>query len=458
VTGEGFTERYVYDVDSAGTVTVRQQVEAYGSRMRSLPWLPRVGLAVEMPRSFGTFEWYGRGPGESYPDRRDAEHVGVWRGPVDEQVFDYLPPQDTGNKTDTAWAAVSDGLVGLLATGTDLDVSVDRNAADRDRAQYPFLLPEGGDVTFRVDKAVSGVGDTPVPTQPAYRVRPDAIHEQTVVLRPLTPAEARRGLGRGPLVPPEGTVVATAPELVLLDQAGVASLPVEVTNQTDAAVREVTVRVELPDGTASPEVVELGELAAGERRTVQFGLDFPGEVTARDTRVEVTVAWTAAGQATREATTTRQLRLTCAETPTSPAAVSFVDSEETVGEDGAAVNAIDGNPGTIWHTQWQGGSPEHPHEIQLDLGQVMDVCALHYLPRQDSNLNGTVADYEIYLSEDGESWGDPVASGTFAAGSDEKWVPFAGTSARYVRVVARSEVNGGPWTSAAELSLDALPG
>jgi hexosaminidase len=253
-------------------------------------------------------------------------------------------------------------------------------------------------------------------------------------------------------------VVATAPELVLLDQAGVASLPVEVTNQTDAAVREVTVRVELPDGTASPEVVELGELAAGERRTVQFGLDFPGEVTARDTRVEVTVAWTAAGQATREATTTRQLRLTCAETPTSPAAVSFVDSEETAGEDGAAVNAIDGNPGTIWHTQWQGGSPEHPHEIQLDLGQVMDVCALHYLPRQDSNLNGTVADYEIYLSEDGESWGDPVASGTFAAGSDEKWVPFAGTSARYVRVVARSEVNGGPWTSAAELSLDALPG
>lgn len=190
VDGEGFTERYVYDVDSAGTVTVRQRVEAYGSRMRSLPWLPRVGFALDLPERFTTFEWYGRGPGESYPDRKDAQHVGVWRGPVDDQVFDYAPPQDTGNKTDTAWAAVSDGRVGLLAVG-DLDVSVDRHAAQRDRAQYPFLLPAGGDVTFRLDKAVTGVGDTPVSTQPQYRVPADEVHEHTVVLRPLTPAEAR---------------------------------------------------------------------------------------------------------------------------------------------------------------------------------------------------------------------------------------------------------------------------
>jgi beta-galactosidase len=185
VAGQGFTERYVYAVDSAGTVRIRQRAEAYGDQMRSLPWLPRVGIALEMPEDYATFTWYGRGPGESYPDRKDAEHVGLWSGDVDDQAFDYLPPQDTGNKTDTTWAAVRDGGFGLLAVGDDLDVSVDRYARERDRANYPFLLRDDGVVTFRIDKGVSGVGDTPNPTQPQYRVRPDVVHHHTVVLRPV---------------------------------------------------------------------------------------------------------------------------------------------------------------------------------------------------------------------------------------------------------------------------------
>ncbi|MGD9247105.1 MAG: fibronectin type III domain-containing protein, partial [Desulfobacteraceae bacterium] len=40
-----------------------------------------------------------------------------------------------------------------------------------------------------------------------------------------------------------------------------------------------------------------------------------------------------------------------------------VDSEELVGEDGAAVNAFDGNPDTIWHTEWRYSTPTHPHEL-----------------------------------------------------------------------------------------------
>jgi len=42
-----------------------------------------------------------------------------------------------------------------------------------------------------------------------------------------------------------------------------------------------------------------------------------------------------------------------------------VDSEETAGEDGRGINAVDGNPNTIWHTQWKDASPAHPHEIIL---------------------------------------------------------------------------------------------
>lgn len=193
VEGQGFTESYVYTVDAAGIMSIDQTVEAFGETMRNLPWLPRMGFALRMPQRYDTFEWYGRGPGESYVDRWNAQQMGIWRGPVDEQVYDYLPPQDTGNKIGVAWAALSDGASGLLVSG-DLQVSVDRFASERDRAAYPFLLRDDGVVTFRVDSGVTGLGDTPIPTQPQYRVLADEVHQQTVTLRPLTPSEASNGV------------------------------------------------------------------------------------------------------------------------------------------------------------------------------------------------------------------------------------------------------------------------
>ena len=45
------------------------------------------------------------------------------------------------------------------------------------------------------------------------------------------------------------------------------------------------------------------------------------------------------------------------------------DSEETAGEDDKASNAVDGNPDTIWHTQYQDASPAHPHEIIIELSE-----------------------------------------------------------------------------------------
>ena len=100
------------------------------------------------------------------------------------------------------------------------------------------------------------------------------------------------------------------------------------------------------------------------------------------------------------------------------------DSEETAGEDGRAVNAIDGNTGTIWHTQWQAASPAHPHEIIVDMGTGYAISGFRYLPRQTGAINGTIAAYRFYISADGVNWGSPVAQGTFANDRIEKTVTF----------------------------------
>lgn len=54
-----------------------------------------------------------------------------------------------------------------------------------------------------------------------------------------------------------------------------------------------------------------------------------------------------------------------------------------------------------------------PHEITVDLGATYDVSALHCLPRQTQS-NGRIADYQVFTSTDGVTWGTPAASGTFA--------------------------------------------
>src|SRR3954468_745381 len=77
----------------------------------------------------------------------------------------------------------------------------------------------------------------------------------------------------------------------------------------------------------------------------------------------------------------------------------FVDSQEIAGY--AAVNAFDGNVGSIWHTQWQAASPAPPHEIQIDLGATYSVSGFRYLPRQDGALFGDIGNYDFYVSIDG---------------------------------------------------------
>jgi phospholipase C len=135
--------------------------------------------------------------------------------------------------------------------------------------------------------------------------------------------------------------------------------------------------------------------------------------------------------------------------------VKYVDSQETVGENGAATNAIDGNTGTYWHSQWYNVTPNPPcpHEIQLDMTASHSVSGFTYLPRQDGGTHGWVGQYEFYVSADGTNWGAAVATGTFANDNTLKTVNFTAATGRYVRFRALSEVNGNPWTSCAELNV-----
>ena len=130
-----------------------------------------------------------------------------------------------------------------------------------------------------------------------------------------------------------------------------------------------------------------------------------------------------------------------------------VDSEETAGSNGKGANAVDGDPATIWATQWQEASPAHPHEIVLQLRPAREIEGLSYLPRQDGSEDGWIKDYAIYVSDDGRHFGEPVRKGSFAWGEEKKVVMFDTVRCGFVKLVALNAFNGGTLTTAAEIEV-----
>ena len=134
------------------------------------------------------------------------------------------------------------------------------------------------------------------------------------------------------------------------------------------------------------------------------------------------------------------------------AKVIEADSEDSASGNVAA-NAIDGNAETIWHTQWNPTETAMPHHLTIDLDRTVTLEGITYLPRQDG-ANGRIAECEIYCSNEPNAWAAPTAKVKWPDTDQLQTVRFKQpVKARYLKVVARSEVNRKPYASIAELDV-----
>src|SRR5262249_18583850 len=144
-------------IDGTGAVAIETTIVPRGA----MPHLPRIGLRMCLPEGFDHFAWYGRGPHESYSDRKESARVGVYRGTVQEQVVPYIRPQENGNKTDVRWAAVTNARgIGLLAVGMPLlNVSAHQyTLEDLTRARHTYELSRRNETFLYLDHAQAGLG------------------------------------------------------------------------------------------------------------------------------------------------------------------------------------------------------------------------------------------------------------------------------------------------------------
>ena len=93
-----------YTIYSSGDIRVSNSIEPLAD---DLPEFYRIGMTMTAPGEFEQLRWFGRGPHESYVDRKRSAAVGLYHGLVAEQFHDYSRPQETGNKVDVRWLEIS---------------------------------------------------------------------------------------------------------------------------------------------------------------------------------------------------------------------------------------------------------------------------------------------------------------------------------------------------------------
>ncbi|CAM8961994.1 unnamed protein product [Rhodiola kirilowii] len=129
-----------------------------------LPPLPRVGVEFQLDKSIDKVHWYGRGPFECYPDRKEAAQVGIYETNVRDLHVPYIVPGECSGRADVRWVTFQnkDG-VGLYASVYGASPPMQMNAsyysiAELDRATHNEDLVEGDTIQVHLDHKHMGIG------------------------------------------------------------------------------------------------------------------------------------------------------------------------------------------------------------------------------------------------------------------------------------------------------------
>ncbi|TDZ38991.1 Beta-galactosidase [Colletotrichum trifolii] len=167
----GWDTTTTYTVDAAGRLTVAVDLKPRGIKPTHVP---RVGLNLRLSRALDNVRYLALGPGESYPDKRSSQRLGVFRATVPELHQHYEVPQEGGNRLEARYvdltteeaphgrgirAAPADAALWSDEAWRRFSFHVSRYAAATvQRAAHPCDLVEEDATLLRLDARVAGVG------------------------------------------------------------------------------------------------------------------------------------------------------------------------------------------------------------------------------------------------------------------------------------------------------------
>jgi len=151
-----------WEADGEG---VRLALELVPSSRWTIVW-PRLGVRFDLPVDVDEAEWFGTGPGESYPDSRRGILVGRYRAGIDELTVPYAWPQESGHRSDLRSLDLARGGERWLRVDAVADgrgrrpgFTLARHTAQQlDRARHQHELPTPVATHLYLDAAQNGLG------------------------------------------------------------------------------------------------------------------------------------------------------------------------------------------------------------------------------------------------------------------------------------------------------------
>ena len=416
--------------------------------------LPRLGYELQLPKELDNFSYYGRGPIDNYPDRKSSQYLGIWQNKVAAEFEPFPKPQDMANHQDTRWCSLTDDNGrGLLFIGREpMSVSVlPWSAQELAKAGHPHELPASTGNWLHLDMAVTGLGGNScgqggplehdrvkaAPCLFGFTVK--AVQPAAVGNGPVSVSSSKVGISG--LQTETSTFPTLVPLLITRDAEGmvtITSATLEAGLPQDIWYKTITL-------DATPQQARVVRL---QKYTGPFSLRGGGQVIATPLTPSKERKKSFTSSANQEEVTfTRSFP----RIDRVPVTVSFASSVES-GE-GDAEHLVDGNPDTYWHSTWSVTVASYPHWVDFDCGSIKTLKGFTYLPRQDSR-NGNIKAWRVQLSQDGQTWSQPVAEGTFENNQQEKRVLFERPQrARYLRFTALSSQDGQDFATGAEFAV-----
>ena len=383
--------------------------------------IPKIGFRLEMPAAFEQLQWFGRGPWDNYRDRKEACLPGIYTSTVTDQREDYIKPQEHGTKQEVRWMALAntDGQ-GLVFVAPDqmaasaVHFRAEDNYTDgNNRSKHTYQFKTCQTAVVSLDAATRGLGNA--------SCGPD--------VRDMYELKAANTPFRFFIMP-------LAPGVKAADVSRV-EMPV---CQPVSCERQSNGRIKMTTST--------------KNATIWYSID-GGEYQKYTSVVNNNDGCTIKTYCTADGLLDSPVMTYKFDLFINKTGWKLVSADSYQGGNEPKY-AFDGKNDTFWHTAWGANEPQCPHTLIVDMTNTYKVTAFTYLARQDGNQNGMVKAYEVYLSTDGKTWGNAVATGEFKNTTSLQVAKLKTPKvARYLKFVAKSEINGNAWTSAAEIGIQA---
>ncbi len=402
-----FTTNQIYTIYPDGSIELQSAIASNQPKVI----LPRLGYVMELPLDLKNYTYYGRGPVNNYADRKTGQFIEEYRTVVGRDEIMLPKPQSMGNREEVRWCALTDDAgrgAAFVADGTMSASALPWSALELMGAAHPHQLPKPSFTHLHLDVQVTGLGGNSCgqggPLAPDCTTA--GAHNFGFIVRPLA---------AGSVLAETVKVSAAGEHPISIDRKGNGQLSLASTGKTR------TLMYSLNGGKAQVYTAPVDFRTGGTVKA--WYQDNPRLVMSQSF-----------GKIDRALLT-----------------VAFCSSQEH-GE-GSVDHIIDGDPGTIWHTMYSVTVANYPHWIDFDATETKLMKGFVYTGCANGE-NGRVKDYEIYVSTDGQNWGNPIQKGQLANNAKAQRIDFAQpVRARYIRFKALSSHNGQDFASAAEFSL-----